>query len=41
MREQLADFRDSVMTAHANQIVGQLDGVVPANAGTDTPRPIG
>jgi len=26
MREQLADFRDSVMTAHANQIVGQLDG---------------
>jgi len=26
MREQLADFRDSVMTADANQIVGQLDG---------------
>jgi len=26
MREQLADFHDSVMTAHANQIVGLLDG---------------
>jgi hypothetical protein len=26
MREQLADFHDSVMTAHANQIVGPLDG---------------
>jgi len=26
MREQLGDFRDSVMTAHANQIVGLLDG---------------
>jgi len=26
MREQLADFRDSVMTPDANQIVGQLDG---------------